>query len=65
MVSTPHCEPHRGVGMRLPFLHVPVSHEVIAKENMGLDSLQRVVSVLGRDRDRGEGSGEEDRLLRG
>jgi len=37
--SIPHREPHRVVGMRFPFLHVTVSHEVIAKEDVGWTSV--------------------------
>lgn len=63
MVSTPHREPHCSIRMRFPFLHMAVSHKVIAKEDVGLESLYRVISVLGGDRDRGKRSREEYRLM--
>ena len=49
--------------MRFPFLHMAVSHKVIAKEDVGLESLYRVISVLGGGRDRGKRSREEYRLM--
>jgi hypothetical protein len=59
MEPVPHHKPHRNVGMRFPFVHVPGSHEITAEEDVGLDFLYRVIWALRWDPDLREGSGEE------
>ena len=60
----PHRKPHGNIGMRLSFVHVPGSHEVIAEKDVGLDPLNRVISMLGGGPNLREGSREEYRFLR-
>ena len=51
MEAVPHRKPYRNIGMRFSFIHMAGSHEVVAEEDVGLDSLYHVISVLGGDSD--------------
>ena len=51
MEPVPHRKPNRNIGVRFSFVHVPGSHEVVAEEDVGLDFLYHVTSVLGGDSD--------------